>query len=64
MPLAYRADLVFATYLTRSVVPTEELGMTPWDNAIGVAGILVDLGGPVPGAVADQGTAASPNTRR
>lgn len=51
---------VFATYFTRSVAPSETWGTTQWGNTIGIAGVLVAVGGPVLGAVADQGGRRKP----
>jgi UMF1 family MFS transporter len=51
---------VFAAYFTRSVAPNQDVGTTQWGNAIGIAGMIVALGGPVLGAVADQGGRRKP----
>jgi UMF1 family MFS transporter len=51
---------VFAAYFTRSVALNQEVGTTLWGNAIGIAGLIVALGGPVLGAVADQGGRRKP----
>jgi len=46
---------VFAAYFTRQVAADETSGTTLWGNAIAAAGLLVAVGGPILGAVADQG---------
>ncbi len=45
---------LFANYFTRQVARSEETGQTQWSLAIGCAGGLVALSGPLLGAVADQ----------
>lgn len=45
---------VFAAYFTRAVAENETLGTAQWGNAMGVAGLVIGLGGPLLGAVADQ----------
>lgn len=51
---------VFAAWFTRSIAPTEKLGTTYWGNAIGLAGVFVAIGGPILGAIADQGGRRKP----
>ena len=46
---------VFAAYFTRQIAPDPNLGTTLWGNTIAAAGLLVALGGPVLGALADRG---------
>lgn len=46
---------VFAAYFTGHVAPNETIGTHLWGNAMGIAGLLVALGGPVIGAIADCG---------
>lgn len=45
---------VFATYFIQSVAQNETIGSTQWGNTISAAGLVIALGGPVLGAVADQ----------
>lgn len=45
---------VFAAYFTRQVAADEAVGTAQWGNTIGLAGLVVALGGPVLGAIADQ----------
>ena len=45
---------LFAAYFTRAVAENETAGTAYWGNAIGIAGLIVAIGGPVLGAVADQ----------
>jgi MFS transporter, UMF1 family len=45
---------VFAAYFTRSVAPNEATGTAQWGASIGIAGLVVAVGGPLLGAVADQ----------
>jgi UMF1 family MFS transporter len=45
---------VFAAYFTRQVAENPALGTAQWGNTIAGAGLLVALGGPVMGAIADQ----------
>lgn len=45
---------VFASYFTRSVAPNEVKGSCEWGYALGFAGVLVALGGPILGAIADH----------
>jgi UMF1 family MFS transporter len=46
---------VFAAYFTRQVAENETVGTAEWGNAIGVAGLLVAVCGPLLGATADRG---------
>jgi UMF1 family MFS transporter len=45
---------VFAAYFTRQIAADETLGTAQWGNTISLAGLLVALGGPFLGALADQ----------
>ena len=45
---------VFAAYFARAVAENETLGTAWWGNMMGVAGLIIGLGGPVLGAVADR----------
>jgi UMF1 family MFS transporter len=45
---------IFAAYFTRRVAQDETMGSAQWGNLLGVAGLIVAVGGPVLGAVADQ----------
>ncbi len=51
---------VFAAYFTRSVARDPVSGTALWGNTIGLAGIVIALGGPVLGAVADRGGRRKP----
>jgi UMF1 family MFS transporter len=45
---------VFAAYFARAVAENETLGTAWWGNMMGVAGLIIGLGGPLLGAVADR----------
>ncbi len=45
---------LFAAYFTRAVAENETLGTAYWGNTVGIAGLIVAIGGPVLGAIADQ----------
>jgi UMF1 family MFS transporter len=45
---------VFAAYFARAVAENQTLGTAQWGNMMGVAGLVIGLGGPVLGAVADR----------
>jgi UMF1 family MFS transporter len=45
---------LFAAYFIRSVAPDQQFGTAAWGNTIGAVGLLVAIGGPLLGAVADQ----------
>ncbi len=45
---------VFAAYFTRAVAENETLGTAQWGNMMGAAGLIIGLGGPLLGAVADR----------
>jgi UMF1 family MFS transporter len=45
---------VFAAYFTRQVAENETMGSAQWGNMLGIAGIIIAIGGPILGAVADQ----------
>lgn len=51
---------VFAAFFTRRVAETETVGASQWGLAMGVAGGITALLGPVLGAVADQGGRRKP----
>jgi len=46
---------VFAAYFTRQIAPDSTQGTTLWGNTIAAAGLLVAIGGPILGALADRG---------
>ncbi|MGQ9424724.1 MFS transporter [Gilvimarinus sp. F26214L] len=48
------ATFVFPIYFTRQVAADETLGTSQWGATMGFAGLLIALGGPLLGAVADQ----------
>lgn len=45
---------VFSAYFIRRVAANEPVGSAQWGSALGLAGIVVAIGGPILGAVADQ----------
>lgn len=45
---------VFAAYFARAVAENETLGTAQWGNMMGVAGLIIGLGGPILGAIADR----------
>lgn len=45
---------VFAAYFAKAVAENETLGTAQWGNMMGVAGLIIGLGGPILGAVADR----------
>ncbi|MBG0790523.1 MAG: MFS transporter [Desulfovibrionaceae bacterium] len=45
---------VFAAYFTKAVAENETVGTAQWGTMMGVAGLVVGLGGPVLGAMADR----------
>jgi UMF1 family MFS transporter len=45
---------VFATYFIQSVASNNTIGSTQWGNTISAAGLIIALGGPMLGAMADQ----------
>jgi UMF1 family MFS transporter len=45
---------VFAAYFARAVAENETLGTALWGNMMGMAGLVIGLGGPLLGAVADR----------
>lgn len=51
---------VFATYFARQVATDEAVGSLLWGITLSAAGLIVALGGPVLGAVADQGGRRKP----
>lgn len=46
---------VFAAYFTRQVAADETVGTHLWGNTLGIAGLIVALGGPIIGSIADCG---------
>lgn len=51
---------VFGTYFTKAVAETPEAGTAAWGYAVGTAGLVVALLGPVLGAIADRGGRRKP----
>jgi MFS transporter, UMF1 family len=51
---------VFATYFTQQVAANATAGTVLWSNTVMAAGIVIALGGPIVGAVADQGGRSKP----
>jgi len=51
---------VFAAYFTGRVAPSGTEGASLWGGAIAAAGLVVALGGPVAGAIADEGGRRKP----
>jgi UMF1 family MFS transporter len=51
---------VFAAYFTRRVAENETAGSAAWGTAVGVAGLCIAVGGPILGAIADQGGRRKP----
>lgn len=45
---------VFASYFTSSVAPNAIKGSSEWGLALGFSGIIIALGGPILGAIADH----------
>jgi UMF1 family MFS transporter len=45
---------IFAAYFTRRIAENQTVGSAQWGNAISLAGLVVALGGPALGAIADQ----------
>jgi len=45
---------VFAAYFTRAVAENETLGTALWGNMMGFSGLIIGLGGPILGAIADR----------
>ncbi|MEF2231507.1 MAG: MFS transporter, partial [Pseudodesulfovibrio sp.] len=45
---------VFAAYFTRAVAENETLGTAQWGSMMGLCGLVIGLGGPLLGAVADR----------
>lgn len=45
---------VFSAYFVRSVAENQTIGNAQWGTAVGLAGLVVALGGPVLGAIADR----------
>lgn len=45
---------IFSAYFIRRVAPDTVSGSALWGNMVGIAGLLVALGGPICGAAADQ----------
>jgi len=51
---------VFAAYFTRQVAVDETTGSAQWGNMVGLVGLLVALGGPILGAIADRSGSRKP----
>ncbi len=51
---------IFAAYFTRRVAENETTGTAMWGNILAVSGLIVAFGGPVLGAIADQGGRRKP----
>ncbi|QBQ55483.1 MFS transporter [Nitrosococcus wardiae] len=51
---------VFAAYFTRQVAENETLGSAQWGYMLAIAGFIIAIGGPILGAVADQGGRRKP----
>ncbi|MGH7252663.1 MAG: MFS transporter, partial [Nitrospiraceae bacterium] len=51
---------VFAVYFTRHVAENETVGSVQWGNTLSAAAIVVAIGGPILGAMADQGGRRKP----
>lgn len=47
-------SFIFAAYFTNAVAANPTLGTTQWGNMVGLSGILIALGGPLLGAMADR----------
>jgi len=45
---------LFAAYFTRAVAPSEIEGSSAWGFSLGVAGVIIAVGGPILGAIADH----------
>lgn len=48
------STFVFPVYFAKQVAADEALGTSQWGITVGIAGLLVAIGGPVLGAIADQ----------
>ena len=51
---------VFATYFTQQVAANATVGSVLWSNTVMAAGIIIAVGGPIVGAVADHGGRSKP----
>lgn len=45
---------VFAAYFTRAVAADETVGTAQWGNMLALSGLIIGIGGPVLGAIADR----------
>ena len=45
---------IFAAYFTKAIAENVEIGTAQWGNMIGLAGIVIAIGAPIFGAIADQ----------
>lgn len=45
---------IFAAYFTKTIAENVEIGTAQWGNMISIAGIVIAIGAPVFGAIADQ----------
>lgn len=46
--------LIFAAYFTKAIAENVEVGTSQWGNMISLAGVVIAIGAPVFGAIADQ----------
>ncbi|NDV19664.1 MFS transporter [Pseudodesulfovibrio sp. JC047] len=51
---------VFAAYFTKAVAENETIGTAQWGTMMGVSGLLIGLGGPILGAIADRSGSRKP----
>lgn len=54
------STFVFPAYFAAQVAANETVGTTQWGNTVGIAGLVVAIGGPLLGAAADQKGARKP----
>lgn len=45
---------IFAAYFTKAIAENVEIGTAQWGNMISIAGIIIAIGAPIFGAIADQ----------
>ncbi|MDX1482755.1 MAG: MFS transporter, partial [Woeseiaceae bacterium] len=48
------STFVFPAFFARAVVENETVGTTLWGNTVGTAGLVIAVGAPILGAIADQ----------
>lgn len=53
-------SFIFSAYFTRQIAANESSGSALWGNTVSFVGILVAVGGPILGAIADQGGRRKP----